>query len=251
MPSSGSFSLPRRTSVRRRSTTGSARLHRQIPPSLDCSRYRRQSVPTRLHSEPSVHTTHAAKMADPFDQGSGWPLAPWSPSAIAGLDWVVAAAGAIREHDWPLRRKRATHRASFRSRGIAPLLPGSPPPDAAKTYAPPEWCPDSGPSIRRLCPRRACPAADIALAASFQVDARSQTAMRRLDRCGVTAFATHSCNRSAAADSILSRGASFSVLLPASAGRRRTEVRRGKAQLALRACPNRQRFRQRQRHWHD
>jgi len=233
MQSSASFSLPRRTSVRRRLTIGSPRLAQRIPPSPDCSRYKRQSVPTPSHRAPSDHTTRAAKMVGQFAQEVGSPPAQWSPSAIEVLEWVFAAAASIRERDWPLRRRRVIHKAPCRDRGGVFVLSNSPRPDAARTLAPHAWYPDSGPSIQKLCQRTACREEGIARSAGSRGDAKSRTTSRRLDRCAVTAVEFHSYTRSGACGVMISRGASFSLLLPASAGRRRTEVRRSKLKLAL------------------
>ncbi len=235
MRSSASFSLPRRTSVRRprrprarHSTIDSLRLPPRIPPSPDCSRYTRQPVPIPSHSEPSGRRTRVAKTAGRCEQRAGSPPAPSSPSAIEALESVVAAAVSKREHGCPLRRKRANRRDLCHDLDGGLQLRVLPPQDAAKTLVPGEWCPDTGPSIQRLSLPRPCLAADIALVASFRASATSRTARRLLDKCAVSAFATRSCTRSGACRVMISRGARFSVLLPASAVRRRTEVRRSK-----------------------
>jgi len=236
MQSSAGFSLPRLTSVRRprakHSTIDTERVQRRIPPSRDCSQYTSQSVPTRARREPSDHKTRVAKKVYRSAQGADSPLAPSSPLAIEVGDWPVVAAGATRERGWPLRRKHTNRSVPVRNRSEASPPSGLPVLDAARTLVPGEWCPDSDPSIRRLCLLRVCLPAGIALAASFRADATSQITKRLPDKYAAASFSIHSCKRSAPIASILSRGAR----LPALAGRRRTEVRRGKLKLAPRAC---------------
>ena len=215
-PRGARFGVQRRTSVRRpwHSTIDTKRLPEPNLPSPGCSQCTPRYVPVLPHPLHNDRTIPAARMAGPCERGSDWLPGPSSLSAIEVRDLPAVSAESKRARGCSLLRRRVGRRVPFRRLDGEPLRPSQPLPGASSTLVQAGWCPDSGPSTRRLDLRTACMRVDIALAAGFRADAMSRTARRLPDRRAAGALWMHSWKRCAITTGILSVAA------------RRTEVRR-------------------------